>query len=62
LLVTNKKLEGLLEAKERHITQLEKKIVDQLVQKEDIIVHLKSDIVLLKRQISDNEKNFEARL
>jgi hypothetical protein len=55
-------MEGLLEAKERHITQLEKKIVDQLVQKEDIIVHLKSDIVLLKRQINDNEKNFEARL
>jgi DNA-binding protein H-NS len=45
---TNKKLESKLDAKERLVKHLEDKVTKDLIDKEDVIVKLKSDIVLLK--------------
>lgn len=33
-----------------------------MIEKEDIIVHLKSDIVLLKSQLDEGERTFEAKI
>ena len=45
---TNKKLESKLDAKERLVKHLEEKVTKDMIEKENIIVKLKSDIVLLK--------------
>ena len=59
---TNKKVEAKLEAKERLIAHLEGKVTQVMVEKEEIIVTLKSDIVLLKASINENEKKFETKI
>ena len=59
---TNKKVEAKLEAKERLIGHLEGKVTQVMVEKEEIIVTLKSDIVLLKASINENEKKFETKI
>jgi chromosome segregation ATPase len=59
---TNKKLESKLEAQQRLVTHLQGKITTVMEEKEDIIVHLKSDIVLLRSRIDDNDQNFNARV
>jgi hypothetical protein len=48
LKTTNKKLESKIEAKERLVTHLEAKVTQVMIDKEEIIVKLKSDIVMLK--------------
>ncbi len=55
---TNKKLESKLDAKERLVKHLEDKVTKDLIEKEDIIVKLKSDIVLLKGTLSQHEVGF----
>ncbi len=62
LRTTNKKLESKLEAKERLVTHLEAKVTQVMIDKEEIIVKLKSDIVLLKDQIASNDRDFQSRL
>ena len=59
---TNKKVEAKLEAKERLIGHLEGKVTQVMVEKEEIIVTLKSEIVLLKASINENEKKFETKI
>jgi hypothetical protein len=44
------------------VTHLEAKVTQVMIDKEEIIVQLKSDIVLLKDQIANNDRNFETRL
>ena len=48
---TNKKLESKLDAKERLVKHLEEKVTKDMIEKENIIVKLKSDIVLLKSNL-----------
>ena len=55
---TNKKLESKLDAKERLVKHLEEKVTKDMIEKEDVIVKLKSDIVLLRSAIQSNELNF----
>jgi archaellum component FlaC len=62
LRVTNKKLESKIEAKDRLVKHLEEKVVGVMIEKEDIIVQLKSDINLLRTEIEDSKRNFEAKL
>jgi len=59
---TNKKLESKLDAKERLVKHLEEKVTKDIIEKEDVIVNLKSDIVLLKASIQQNEATFQDRL
>lgn len=59
---TNKKLESKLDAKERLVKHLEEKVTKDIIEKEDIIVKLKSDIVLLKANIQQNDATFQDRL
>lgn len=45
---TNIKLESQLESKEKLVSLLEHKVTQIMIEKEDVIVKLKADIVLLK--------------
>jgi len=48
-------LESKLESKEKLISHLEKKITSTMIEKEEIIIKLKSEIVILKNQIEVND-------
>lgn len=56
------KMESKLEAKERLITHLETKVTTVMIEKEDIIVKLKSDIVLIRGSLNDHDRNFQIKL
>ena len=62
LRTTNKKLDSKIDAKERLVIHLEGKVTEVMIQKEDIIVKLKSDIVLLRANIENSDKNFETKI
>eukprot|EP00347_Sterkiella_histriomuscorum_P013376 403364949 len=62
LRIKNTKLESKLESKEKLISHLEKKVTTVMVEKEEIIIKLKSEIVILKNLIEMNEKKFDTRL
>jgi hypothetical protein len=55
-------LESKLDAKERLVRHLEEKVTKDMIEKENIIVKLKSDIVLLKSNVQQNDLNFSERL
>jgi hypothetical protein len=55
-------LESKLDAKERLVRHLEEKVTKDMIEKENIIVKLKSDIVLLKSNVQQNDLNFFERL
>ena len=58
----NQKVESKLESKERLIDHLEDKVTKIMLDKEEIIIKLKSEIVLSKNQIEASESTFEQRL
>lgn len=55
-------MESKLDAKERLVRHLEDKVTKDMIEKENIIVKLKSDIVLLKSNLQQNDLNFSERL
>lgn len=55
-------MESKLDAKERLVRHLEEKVTKDMIEKENIIVKLKSDIVLLKSNVQQNDLNFSERL
>ena len=55
-------MESKLDAKERLVRHLEDKVTKDMIDKENIIVKLKSDIVLLKSNLQQNDLNFSERL
>lgn len=55
-------MESKLDAKERLVRHLEEKVTKDMIEKENIIVKLKSDIVLLKSNVQQNDLNFFERL
>ncbi|CDW76064.1 UNKNOWN [Stylonychia lemnae] len=62
LRINNTKIESKLESKEKLISHLEKKITSTMVEKEEIIIKLKSEIVILKNQMGVNDQRFEKRV
>lgn len=58
----SQKVESKLESKERLIDHLEDKVNKVMLDKEEIVIKLKSEIVLFKNQIEASESNFEQRL
>lgn len=58
----NKKLETLMSSHTYLVSHLEQKVTSVTLEKEEIIVKLKSDIVLLRSQIEESERNFVQRV
>jgi len=51
-----------IESKDRLITHLESNIASLLVEREESIIKLKSEIVLLQTKVNDGEITFKERL
>ena len=62
LRLLGQKVESKLESKEKLIEHLEGKLTSIILEKEDIIVKLKSEIVLFKSQLDVNETKFDNKL
>lgn len=52
----------MLESKEKLISHLENKITTTMIEKEEIIIKLKSEIVLLKNHNESHKNNFNVNL
>ena len=58
----NQKCESKLESKQSLVNHLEDKVTSVMVEKEEIIIKLKSEIVLLKNKLELNEEKFQNKL
>ena len=62
LRIYNQKCESKLESKQNLINHLESKVTSVMVEKEEIIIKLKSEIVLLTNKLELNEEKFQEKL
>lgn len=53
--INNTKIESKLESKDKLVNHLEKKVTSVMLEKEEIIIRLKSEIVILKNKIELND-------
>lgn len=62
LRIYNQKCESKLESKQNLVSHLEDKVTAVMVDKEEIVIKLKSEIVLLKNKLELNEEKFKSKL
>ena len=62
LRIYNQKCESKLESKQNLVNHLESKVTSVMVEKEDIIIKLKSEIVFLTHKLELNEDKFQEKL
>lgn len=52
------KQESILESKEKLVQHLEQKVTTIMLEKEEIIIQLKADLLVLQQNKEENDKNF----